>query len=200
MNLEELHKVLVEARTSGRRVWLKGYRSSDGKVSDYLLSVHDHALYPRLIAESAQKLRDVLQVMDQGGDHEMLRTLQANVAGLTLSMARQAIEAALAAFVAKLNKPPPDEDKIRWLLLDEPNLQDAGPGAFMLTNVLVEDSVVHVPGAAGKGATRPRDTAKQASDQVAKALPLAKYGPRFKLTNDSYTSLLLSNDIAPSCP
>jgi hypothetical protein len=195
VNLTDLHKVLVEARASGRCVWLRGYRSSDGKVADYLLSVHDHVLYPRLIAESAQFLRDVLKTMDQGVEHELIRSLQDSVTGLTASMARQAVETALHAFVDKLNKPPPAEDKIRWLLPDEPNLQDAGPGAFMLTNVLVESSLIRAQGSKSASTPRVGDTTKQAADKVAKALPLAKYGPRFKLTSDSFTSLLLSDEI-----
>lgn len=198
MSLTELHTLLVEARTSSRCVWLRGYRSSDGKIADYLLSVHDHALYPRLISESAQVLRDVLSTMDQGVEHEMVRTLQENTPGLTSSMARQAIEGALSVFVTKLNRPPQDESNIRWLLPDEPNLQDAGPDAYMLTNVLVESSIIRTQGGKGAGSSRARDTAKQASDNIAKLIPLAKYGSRFKLTSDSYTSLLLDDEHPPT--
>ncbi len=178
MELEDLHKLLNEARAKGANVRIIGYRSTDGTVADYDLHLHNETLYSDLIKESEAKLRALLL---EDKDNVMLAISSAT--GVPLSNVVKAANGIANKLRDKLATGGAKETT--YVLPGEPNLDRDAAGGVLLKNV----SVVRSSKPQIKKASKPRSVEQDVINRINEMLPVTDGMRRFKLSSDSFVSI-----------
>lgn len=181
--MTDIAKTLTSAREIQGQVWLTNYQSSDGKVANYRLQVHNADFYPLLIRRSIGMLQSIIET-----------EAQERPTGLPSIAALKVAAARLLTTLQQRQVTFEEQSKNASALpAEHPNLQLTPDGAYMVRNVEVLETVVvqEPPAKTSKRAAIPKEYTQdeQAERWIRDNWPLKLYGASFKLAPGKFSSI-----------
>jgi len=178
---------------NGGRVWLNGYRNSEGKVANYLLQLQPVTFYGDLITETIALLEDILKPTDQPVK-ESTQKIE-NAADVDRPALLFAANDLLAGMRDKVGKHA-SASGYAPSVPAHPNLDWLSPDTAMLKNIEVLDTVIlSEPPAKVKRATKvgmPPTSIVRAEKYLRDVWPMKRYGASFKLEAGKFTSFAIA--------